>query len=227
MNRVLNPVFLQHKEMKKITVNIREVSRSFAGSGVVFHNINSVFRSGSISGITGSNGSGKTTLLKIMAGIIKPTAGKITYMADDIEIPGGEWKRHIGFVSPYFNLYEEFTPVELTKIMAEIRGLGFDKKRARFLLEFFGLYENRSRLVRTFSSGMKQRMKYIISLYHQPPVLMLDEPSTNLDKKGFQAVKDYISAHIGQNGLVVIAGNDDREISLADNVINIEDHKGK
>jgi ABC-type multidrug transport system ATPase subunit len=125
---------------------------------------------------------------------------------------------HIGFVSPYLNLYDEFTGAENLKIASAIRGISGDN--ADSVLKRVGLFERRHDLLKIYSSGMKQRLKIAFSIFHDPQILLLDEPTSNLDLEGVSVVDD-IAGEYKKDRILIIATNDAHEKSLCDSEINL------
>jgi len=179
---------------------------------------------GMIFGITGANGSGKSTLLGILAGLLTPSAGLVRCLVNSKELPPEDRYNALGFVAPYLALYEEFSPMELLRITAQMRGVLFTptmENHAHHLLERVRLSGREHDDIRTFSSGMKQRVKYALALLHSPPILMVDEPMTNLDPSGMTIIEELILQHKTAGGLVVMATNDARDIALCDAVHHV------
>jgi heme exporter protein A len=185
---------------------------------------------GNVVGITGNNGAGKSTLVKMIAGVLAPTSGSITCLQDGNQFNAATFQHAIGFVAPYLTLYEEFTPRELMRLVGDIRGRG-DKHdahrgdnhgtaRTEELLRLVRLWERRDDEIRGFSSGMKQRMKYALALLHSPPILILDEPMTNLDSDGIAIVEGIIQQH-SATGLAILATNDARDLALCGRTIAV------
>jgi heme exporter protein A len=156
--------------------------------------------------ISGRNGSGKSTLVKILAEVLTPTDGAITL---DVPHATGRDGRFpfLGMVAPYLQLYEEFTARENLEISLALRGLPAQPDRADTLLERVGLGVRRNDIVRTFSSGMKQRVKYAMALIHNPLLLLLDEPMANLDADGTNVVRALMDEHRSR-GILIVATND-------------------
>ena len=173
---------------------------------VIFENVSFALEGLGTLLITGRNGSGKSTLVKIIAGALTPSAGRLRVEAEGVT---GEFERQgmIGLVSPYLQLYEEFTAEENLRHASAIRGIPFDAAYAHELLRRVGLFARKDDPVRTFSSGMKQRAKYAFALHHRPPVLLLDEPMSNLDAEGIAIVRDVMEEHRAA-GPLVVATND-------------------
>ncbi len=134
--------------------------------------------------ITGPNGSGKTTLVKILCGLIRPSEGKLRYLENGKEIESDHIFPYIGLVSPYLELYEELTADENIQFFTRMRNLQGVDHKVNELLVFFKLDGRENDAVKTYSSGMRQRLKYIVALLHEPKILFLDEPTSNLDSAG-------------------------------------------
>lgn len=163
----------------------KDIRKSF-GRLLVFDSVNFELGIGSSLAIAGRNGSGKSTLVKIIAGLLSPSSGEVIYQIDGKKIDKLEWFKYVGFVAPYLQLYDEFTGYENIEILAKIRGLRNYKEKINQILELVNLYSRRNDLVRGYSSGMKQRLKYACALLHEPTVLILDEPTSNLDSEGVE-----------------------------------------
>ncbi len=162
--------------------------------------------------ITGRNGSGKSTLVKIISGVLTPTAGKITITRDGKAVAG---QGLVGMVSPYLQMYDEFSARENVQFALAIRGRKADAAWVDELLERVGLSHRMHDAVRTYSSGMKQRVKYAFALAHRPPVLLLDEPMANLDSEGASIVREIMSMQRNE-GILVVATNDLSDIDHYD-----------
>jgi heme exporter protein A len=164
--------------------------------------------------ITGRNGSGKSTLVKILANVLTPTDGVVNILDGQSTLTE---HRHelLGVVSPYLQLYDEFSAVENLQYALTIRGYRVDAARIDALLQKVDLYGRRRDVVRTYSSGMKQRLKYACALVHKPPILMLDEPMSNLDTQGFDIVRSVMNEQ-REAGILIVATNDLSDIEHYD-----------
>jgi len=161
--------------------------------------------------ITGRNGSGKSTLVKTLCGLLAPTRGKVEYRSGGTMLEIDDAKHKVGLVSPYLQLYDEFTGLENLLVLSNIRANGTsDHDRALHMLERFGLGSRQDDYVRTYSSGMKQRLKYCFALLHTPQALFLDEPTSNLDAEGIEIVKAVVREQRNA-GFLVVATNDEQE----------------
>ncbi|MBI2428695.1 MAG: ABC transporter ATP-binding protein [Ignavibacteriales bacterium] len=180
--------------MKKMTLKSDYVTKAYSRK-TIFRDVSFSVNEGSAFAITGKNGSGKSTLIKILCGLLTPTKGSVLLSVNEKTITPENYYPHIGLVSPYLNLYEEFTGEENLLLIKKIRGLnsGSDA-RINELLNEFNIYDHRKKEVRFYSSGMKQRLKYCAALLHKPVILYLDEPSANLDEMGIGIVRDAMNS---------------------------------
>ncbi len=209
--------------MSNYSVQSQNLSKLF-GRRLIFKDINFNWEEKGIYGISGPNGSGKSTLVKIVAGLIAASSGKMIHRNSDGEIIPENLHNHIGFVSPYLILYEEFSAWENLKIFAEIRGVSFDEKKVLYYLNKFLLENRKDDLVKTYSSGMKQRLKFVFALMHSPDVLIFDEPTSNLDEAGKKVVYDIVRSK-GENRIVIIASNESKDLELCNQVLLLEKFK--
>ena len=179
---------------------------------VVFRAVSGAAEPGEVLAITGPNGSGKSTLLTILCGLLRATRGEVRYLADGAEIPRDRWRKHIGIVAPAMSLYENLDALENLRFLAIVRGMRDSDTRCRECLEAVGLDPERSTTVRGFSTGMHQRLKIAQAILHDPPVLFLDEPGSNLDPAGQDWLEEMVVRERGHGKTVVLATNDRREM---------------
>lgn len=209
--------------MNQYTLQVLSIKKSF-GRRLIFSGINFELQGRGIFGISGPNGSGKSTLAKIILGLISPSGGKVLHKYNSKEILPEKLHNHIGFVSPYLVLYDEFTASENFHFISKIRGLPPDKNKIEDLLKQFLLFNRKDDLVKTYSSGMKQRLKFIFALMHSPDLIVLDEPTSNLDEEGKESVYNIIR-HESENKIVIIASNEGRDLLLCGEKIILENFK--
>jgi len=165
--------------------------------------------------VTGPNGSGKTTLLRIVAGLLRPSAGRATVTVDGRERAAARRRDVLGLATPELSFYEELTGVENLVFAAEARGLSAPGQAAEAALAEVGLSAREGDRVASYSSGMKQRLRLAFALVHSPPLLLLDEPASHLDEEGRDRVRELVARHAAR-GLVLIATNDPWEVQLAE-----------
>jgi len=202
-----------------IQIHAEKISRDF-GHRRVLKNISFSVRSGSCLAITGPNGSGKTTLMRILSHLIRPTGGTLSYMQDGREVEAQNIYPLIGFVGPYLELYQDLTAAENLQFFARMHGLNEPSASINALMTRVGLKGRLDDPVKAYSSGMKQRLKYASALLHNPQVLFVDEPRSNLDKQGIEIVYEIL-AEYRKKGLLVIATNDAQDLQFADMKVDV------
>jgi heme exporter protein A len=202
-------------------LTIRKLCKYFSRT-LLFKDISFDLRPGEVLAITGWNGSGKSTLLRIIAGLVRPSAGQVEMYHKDEAIPKESRRRFLGMVAPALSLYEELTALENMEFFCKVRGVSYDRKSCLNMLNRVGSTEHADKTCRNYSSGMKQRLKLVQALIHDPPLLLLDEPGCNLDSKGMKIVEDMILQQ-RRFGMTVIASNEKREVDYADSVINLSE----
>ena len=195
------------------------VSKDF-GDQRIFRNLNLAVSSGQSIAITGPNGSGNTTLVRILCSLIRPTTGEISYIQGGKPIAEEEIYHHIGLVGPYLELYEELTAWENMVFFSRMKNVQDYEIKIKKLLEKMRLNGREDDAVKTFSSGMKQRLKYVFALINNPPVLFLDEPTSNLDSEG-NATVYQIMAEQKKDRILVIATNDEEDLKFGDTQIAV------
>jgi heme exporter protein A len=207
--------------MNRVTIAATGVAKNF-NRRPIFQDISFSLSSRSSLAITGKNGAGKSTLSKILAGLLSSTRGSITYTLNDKQVGIEKFKHHIGFVSPYLNLYDEFTALENLQLLSRIRATTQQNEvRMKELLNLVNLWQRRDDLIGTFSSGMKQRLKYAFALLYNPIVLILDEPTSNLDEEGVKFVQRIVKQQ-KEEGILIVATNNKDEASWCSQEIHVE-----
>ena len=197
------------------------------GQRVLFRRMTLKVHGGEVLAVTGANGVGKSTLLKILAGVLRPTTGHVSLQVNGhIEVPETH-PLQVGFVAPYMNVYEDLTGWENLQFIAQARGLPLPEVRIQKALQAVGLAARAQERVRTFSSGMKQRMKIAAATLTNPPVLILDEPTVNMDAQGQALCADVVADAKVRGCIVVIASNVPADYQGADHVVAIEDYGPK
>lgn len=190
----------------------------------VFRKLDAELRAGQSVAITGPNGSGKSTLLQVIAGALQPSEGTMTWAGTEGEdIPAENHFKSVSVCAPYLELIEELTLAEFLRFHEKFKTWlpGLSQEKA---IELTGLQEARNKQIRDFSSGMKQRVKLAQAILSNSPVLLLDEPTSNLDQKGIEMYHRWMQ-EFAKGRLVVIASNDETEIGFCQQRIHITDHK--
>jgi ABC-type multidrug transport system ATPase subunit len=169
--------------------------------------------------ITGPNGSGKSTLLQVIAGAIAISEGQVRYS----EIAHEQAYRYLSLSAPYLDLVEEMTATEFLNFHHSFKPL-LASLSIPDALDAVGLGGAARKQIRFFSSGMKQRLKLAQALFSDTPVVLLDEPCTNLDAEGITLYQKLICQY-GAGRLVIVSSNDEQEYEFCEKVINIRDYK--
>jgi ABC-2 type transport system ATP-binding protein len=186
----------------------------------IFRDLSVVFESGHSYTFLGANGSGKSTLLQVMSGIMPKTEGKISYTIDNKNIDEDHWYKHLAIAAPYLELIEEFTPPELLAFHHQFKPLShsFDD-----ILEMVELDNARQKTIKNFSSGMKQRLKLALAFYSDAPILMLDEPTSNLDARWSDWYRSEVQKH---SKITIICSNLPNEYDFCtQTIVNLNDYK--
>ncbi len=196
-----------------LKLEIENLAKRF-GARKVFENISFSLITGESIAIVGPNGSGKSTLLRLIIGLNIPTKGKVVFSDDGKTLEFDAYRRRLALVSPYLSLYGSLTAKENLRFFAKVNGDKISDEVIDSLLSQVGLQGRGEDFVSAYSSGMLQRLKYAVALAKNPDVLMLDEPSSNLDESGKKAVSDIIESR-RKNSILIIATNEKEEYALA------------
>ncbi len=189
----------------------------------IFKDVNYTFSQPGAYAILGPNGCGKSTLLRIIAGMQPASMGKTQFENDNKTINPSEIFNLVSFCAPGMELVEELT-------LKEFLDFHFSFKRPlpdltiEKIIAITGLQDAVDKPIADYSSGMKQRVKLVQAICSDTPVLLLDEPCTNLDKNGIAQYRKWMETY-GKNRLVIVASNDEREYDFCTEHIVIEDYK--
>jgi len=191
----------------------------------IFRDISFTFEKNQACAILGRNGSGKSTLLQVIAGNQSPTTGHVRYVEDGKEINNQQIFRYLTLVAPYQELIEEFTLPEMLKFHFSFKSLmpGVSLHDVEQILGFGKIYD---KPIRLFSSGMKQRVKLILAILCNTPVLLLDEPTINLDQAGIEWYLDLIGKFTNDRIVIVCSNLRQQETAFCSVSLSIEDYKG-
>ena len=185
---VFNPPSIEHEESNKVgneAENVIEVEHLVKAFGTfrAVDDISFTVKRGEIFGFLGANGAGKTTAMHMLTGLNQPTSGTGRVVGFDIRTEYEQIKKHIGYMSQKFSLYEDLTVAENISLFAGIYGMQDDEIRHKTdtLLQRLNFAEHRNTLVSNLPLGWKQKLAFSVSIFHEPGVVFLDEPTGGVD----------------------------------------------
>jgi ABC-type multidrug transport system ATPase subunit len=189
----------------------------------IFKGIDYTFTSGNSYAVLGPNGSGKSTLLQILNGSLSLSTGTVTFIENGQLLDIETVFKHISLAAPYLELIEEFSLQEMIDFHFQFKTYipGMDKAS---LITLLGMQTSKNKLVKYFSSGMKQRLKLALAFCSETAVLMLDEPTSNLDTQGVEWYLELVKKYAG-NRLIIVGSNQEQEYSFCTHRLNITDYK--
>jgi ABC-2 type transport system ATP-binding protein len=170
--------------------------------------------SGEIHGFLGPNGAGKTTTIRMIAGLLKPTAGRVLIAGHDLAREPEQAKGALGFIPDRPFLYEKLTAAEFLRFHGGLYGLEGPavEERAASLLRLFELHSWRDELVESFSHGMKQRLVMCSAFLHRPRAVLVDEPMVGLDPRGALLIKD-VFREMAAEGVAILMSTHTLEVA--------------
>lgn len=200
-------------------VILQDISISFYQKRIL-KNINFVFEEQGVYAITGDNGSGKSTLVRTLAGVLKPSSGQVCHALKGKDLASEDLYKHLNWVAPYINLYEELNAAEIFSFHKSF------KQSSCSLEEFLDktqLVSHKNKRIKYYSSGMKQRLKLALAMFFEGPLLLLDEPTVNLDHH-YQAWYQAHLQELVQRGdkTIIIASNAPEEYAIANGILDLE-----
>ncbi|SMC24625.1 ABC-2 type transport system ATP-binding protein [Clostridium acidisoli DSM 12555] len=182
------------ENMMEPIITIKDLKMNY-GEKEVLRGINLNVGKGQIIGYIGPNGAGKSTTVKIMLGLVEGFTGEVKILGQDILNGSVEYKRKIGYVPEVADIYDSLTAEEYLTFVAELYGINYEKvdKKARKLMNMFGIESVYNSRMTSYSKGMKQKVLIISSLLHNPDILFWDEPLSGLDANSVMIVKEILS----------------------------------
>lgn len=189
----------------------------------IFRNLSFDFLPGESYAITGPNGSGKSTVLQVISGSMASSAGKINWQLKNENVEADHLFNHLTISAPYLETIEELTATEFLEFHNKFKKY-IDDISINEILHIVGLTNAADKQIRYFSSGMKQRIKLAQAIFSNVPLLLLDEPCTNLDTAGIELYHQLIRRYaIGKT--VIVSSNDQQEYSFCKSIINVMEYK--
>jgi ABC-type multidrug transport system ATPase subunit len=192
-------------------IELRNLGKRFNRQWI-FRKLDFKFTSGNAYAIVGPNGSGKSTLLQVIAGAVEKSEGEVNWtMNSQILTPDVHYKQ-LSIAAPYLELIEELTLFEFLNFHQSFKPF-LDGYLVADIIDTLGLKEAANKQIRNFSSGMKQRVKLAQAIFTKTAVVMLDEPTSNLDLEGIALYNRLLATHCQQR-LLIICSNDEAEIKV-------------
>lgn len=190
--------------MFRVKVTLENISKKFSAHWVI-RDFSHVFEEGGSYALLGSNGSGKSTLMQIVSGFLSPVSGKVIYESGSVPVKRENVHRYLSLAAPWSDPADDLTLQELLEFHIKFRPLlpGISVAEA---LRISGLEHAKDRLIRNYSSGMKQRVRLLLAVLSQSSALLLDEPSSNLDAAGIEWYRALLRSY-GLDRLVIVASN--------------------
>jgi len=205
-----------------LKIELQQVGKRFNRQWL-FKNISYSFNEHQSYAIVGNNGSGKSTLLQMIYGFQTISSGKITIQNNQQLIPDEDIHQHTSFVAPYLELLEDFTLNEMLQFHFQFKpkdkNISIDE-----IMELCKLENSSNKQIKLFSSGMKQRLKLALAFFSNTPLLLLDEPCSNLDAQGIEWYQQTIKNSVGKR-TIIIASNQLFEYNFCDGILKVEEFK--
>jgi ABC-type multidrug transport system ATPase subunit len=202
-------------------VSLNQVSKRYNFNNI-FKDLSLLSEAGNSWVILGPNGSGKSTLLSIIAGLVPTSGGQISWEIKDNLIEGDQVYRYLSIAAPYLELIEDFTLEEQVRFHFRLKNPAKGLK-IKEIIELSGLFKARDRKIQYFSSGMKQRLKLSLAVLTDAPLLLLDEPLSNMDKKGADWYAGLIKEFASDRTIFVCSNHQENEYFFCRQKLNIED----
>ncbi|MBA3262884.1 MAG: ATP-binding cassette domain-containing protein [Thermoleophilaceae bacterium] len=211
--------------MSEPAIEVRDLRKSY-GDVEALRGIDLEAPAGTVLGLLGPNGAGKTTAVRILTTLLPPDAGSARVAGFDVVRDASELRAHVGLAGQYAAVDENLTGRENLEMVGRLYHLGRKRSlgRADELLETFGLTDAASRLVRTYSGGMRRRLDLAAALVARPPVIFLDEPTTGLDPRSRLALWQTIAVRVAAGTTVLLTTQYLDEADRLADAIAVIDH---
>ena len=189
----------------------------------IFKNINYSFNSGESYAILGINGSGKSTLLQVISSSLTPSTGTLKYIVEEKEIEVENVYQHLSIAAPYLELIEEFTLLEVLDFHFSFKER-LNNLNNQALIDLLNMDSSKNKQLKYFSSGMKQRVKLILAFCSDTSILLLDEPTSNLDEQGIAWYLDLVN-QFSKDRLIIVCSNQAHEYAFCKHQLSVADFK--
>jgi len=190
----------------------------------IFRKVDFQFESNKVYGVIGPNGSGKSSLLKLISQAEIPSEGKIEFSLNEKEMSSESAYKYLSIAAPYTDVAEQLTLGEFLNFHLNFSPLKNGLSKSEFLQTIY-LEDSINKQISFFSSGMKQRLKLGLALLSQKPLVILDEPSSNLDEKGIELYQQMLKENSRERIILIGSNEEQKELQIADQKINITNYK--
>jgi len=208
-----------------LSIHLNNIGKKFRREWI-FRHLNDDIVAGQKLVILGGNGSGKSTLLQVISGFVAPSEGGLNYQLAGKPVSSDQLHQSISFASPYLQVIEDFTLLEMVEHTMGFKPFS-NQLSSKELIELIQLTKASNKYIREFSSGMKQRLKLGLAILSDTPLLLLDEPLSNLDKEGIAWYKRMIETHTSSRTVIVCSNAISEEYFFCDTQLNVMDYKNK
>lgn len=206
-----------------MTIELQNIGKRFNREWI-FRDVNLALTPGQHTGIVGPNGSGKSTLLQCISGYLVPSEGAITYRIEDRVVPQEEVFRHVSIAAPYLEQDEWLTFREAVEMQRKFKPFRHGMS-ANEVIERSGLTHASDRYLRQFSSGMKQRVRLVLAVLAETDLLLLDEPTSNLDQAGMDWLSALLAAETKERALLVCSNHHPVELAATQRQVDLSQFK--
>ncbi|MBC7569511.1 MAG: ABC transporter ATP-binding protein [Spirosoma sp.] len=201
-----------------LTIRVEQVGKKYRREWI-FRRVDLTLNAGTSYTFVGPNGSGKSTLLQLLTGSLPLTEGKLIYTINGNVLESDDWFRHISLAAPYLELIEELTLDELLIFHQTFKPFKTNLT-PEMIADRLLLSHARHKEIKYFSSGMKQRVKLGLAFFSDAPVVILDEPTANLDRQGAAWYHEQVQL-LNPNQLLLIGSNIPDEYDFCPNVLDV------
>lgn len=208
-----------------VSIEIFNLKKAYNEVTVV-DDINFKINKGELIALLGPNGAGKTTTIKMLGGILKPTSGYAQILGYDIRTEAIKIKERLGVLTEHYSVYENLNARENLELFAELYNVQNPKEKINDILKLFQLDNNKND-VKTFSKGMKKKLALARSIFHNPEIIFLDEPSSDLDPKSANELRNHLKVLVRKNELsgIICTHNIYDAVELCDRFIIMKNGK--
>jgi len=206
-----------------VTIDIDKIGKKFRNEWI-FKNLSLQLKTGDVLGITGSNGSGKSTLLQVLSGFMSVSTGSISYSYNHKHVQPDSVYELVSLASPYLVLVEDYTLREMLKFYFRFKKIANGITVGNILEESL-LKQHADKQLKDFSSGMKQKVKLLLAITSDTPILLLDEPCTNLDSHVIEWYQQYLRKFSSDRLIIVCSNQVKEELFMCNKFLSIEDFK--